>query len=169
MLTVFVSYRRDDEPYAAILVNDRLKKEFGDESVFFDVESVPPGIDFRDFIPEQVDKCDVLVVVIGDAWNVDRRLDNPVDFVRIEVETALNRDIPVIPVLVREADIPRESDLPTNISALVYRNACQFRPDKQWEEQLKGLVSGIKGFDTSSIAKRGVSSTLSVTAGNQEA
>ena len=133
MPTVFISYRRTDDPFAAQSIYDRLRAKFGAESVYFDIDSVPAGVDFREHIQDAVGECDVLLVVIGEKWldpddQGHQPLENPADFVRIEVETALNRDIPVIPVPVGNARIPREAELPPAISALAYHNAREVRP-----------------------------------------
>lgn len=153
MKRVFVSYRRNDDPYAATLIYDRLKAKFGEESVYFDVDAIPAGIDFRKHIQEAVEKCDVLLVIIGDKWlelNAagQSRLENPSDFVRIEVETALRRGVPVIPVPVGSARIPRESELPEAISDLAYRNAREVRPGASFQGHVDRLISGIENLES---------------------
>src|SRR5438034_10553702 len=105
MTQVFLSYRRDDAPDAAGRIHDRLIAKYSSDRIFMDVDTIPPGIDFRRVIDEAVGKCQVFLAVIGPGWlmAVDRagqvRLQNPADFVRLEIEAALERDIPVIPVL----------------------------------------------------------------------
>src|SRR5574337_1156833 len=103
---VFISYRREDSGGYAGRIYDRLTSRLGRENVFFDVDTIPPGRDFVEVLSERVAKCDALLAVIGKHWVVSadsnnrRRLDDPNDFVRIEIEAALNRNVPVIPVLV---------------------------------------------------------------------
>ncbi len=103
---VFISYRREDSGGFAGRIYDRLVSRLGRDSVFFDVDAIPPGRDFVDALSERVGRCDALVAIIGKQWvsSVDaadrRRLDDPHDFVRVEIEAALQRDVPVIPVLV---------------------------------------------------------------------
>ena len=102
----FVSYRRDDSLDATGRIYDRLQKEFGDGSVFRDLDSMPFGVDFRDHIDKRLADCDVCIVVIGNKFltvpdkSGARRIDDPRDHVRIEIETALKRNIRVVPLLV---------------------------------------------------------------------
>ena len=103
---IFISYRRDDEKYAAGRLYDHLSQHFAKNQVFIDVDNLEPGVDFIDAIEASVGSCDALIAVIGKRWLTSsdqkgkRRLDNPEDFVRLEVATALKRNIRVIPVLV---------------------------------------------------------------------
>src|SRR5262245_46730469 len=104
-VNLFISYRRDDSAGHAGRVYDRLEREFGRDRLVMDVDSIPLGANFLKVIGEEVAKCDVLLAIIGPGW-LDardekgiRRLDNPDDFVRIEIATALKRAIPVIPIL----------------------------------------------------------------------
>jgi hypothetical protein len=124
MTTIFVSYRRDDSTYAAGALTDKLKESFGHEAIFFDIDTIPLGVDFRDYITTAVGRCLVLLVVIGDAWvdvhNSDgkRRLDDVADYVRIEIESAVTRGIPIIPVLVGQATMPSADELPASIQPI---------------------------------------------------
>src|SRR5277367_2433845 len=105
-ISIFLSYRRDDSRHQAGRLHDRLVAQFGSDQIFKDVDSIPMGLDFREVLTERVAGCEVFLAVIGDAWlsitgkSGARRLDDPGDFVRIEIEAALSRNIPVIPVLV---------------------------------------------------------------------
>ena len=135
MTSVFVSYRREDSRHQAGRLYDRLVAHFGPEQVFKDVDSIPLGLDFREVLTERVAGCDVFIAVIGDAWlsiakkGGKRRLDDPGDFVRIEIEAALSRQIPVIPVLVGEAPVPPAEELPESLRGLSFRNGLPVRPD----------------------------------------
>jgi hypothetical protein len=128
---VFISYRRDDSGGYAGRIYDRLTSRLGRENVFFDVDTIPPGRDFVDVLSERVGKCDALLAVIGKHWVLSagsenaRRLDDPNDFVRIEIEAALNRDVPVIPVLVGGAAMPHPEDLPDSLKKLIRRQAVE--------------------------------------------
>ena len=149
MSEVFISYRREDSPDAAGRIYDRLKDHFGEESVFFDIDTVPFGLDFRDHVDEVVSKCDILLVVIGDNWlspddQGRSRLDNPADFVRVEVEVALKRSIPVIPVPVGKAEIPRVEELPEAISDLSFRNGAEVRSGTAFQGHIERLIRGIE-------------------------
>src|SRR5688572_23306247 len=109
---IFVSYRRQETQHVAGRLADRLTLRFGVERVFMDVDSIAPGADFTKAITEAVSRCDVLIALIGRQWTgvVDadgaRRLDDPDDFVVQEIHAALERDIPVVPVLVDGATMP---------------------------------------------------------------
>lgn len=153
MPKIFVSYRRSDVPYAATLIRDRLVRQFGAESVYFDVDSVPLGLDFRRHIQRAVEQCDVLLVVIGERWleldkQGNQRLEDPEDFVRVEIETALKRGIPVIPVPVGNARIPRAADLPEAISSLAFRNASEVRPGPSFAGHMERLIKGVEVLAT---------------------
>jgi len=108
---------------------------FGEDAVFMDVENIEAGVDFVDVLRGEVQSCDVLVAVIGQRWlNIEdeagkRRLDNPEDFVRVEVAAALEREIRVIPVLLDGAMMPRSTELPENLKMLARRNALQVKHD----------------------------------------
>ncbi len=133
MPKLFISYRRHDSADATGRLHDRLKAHFGEESVFYDVDSIPIGLDFRKDIEKAVSQCDVLLAVVGEHWvkaeaqDGQRRLDNPNDLVRIEIETALARDIPVVPVLVGHASMPAEADLPGELKGLLAEMPPSFR------------------------------------------
>jgi tetratricopeptide (TPR) repeat protein len=128
---VFINYRRDDSIGTAGRLHDRLAQTFGQKNIFMDVDSIPAGVDFVADLNSQVAACDVVLVVIGPNW-LDakdeagrRRLDNPDDFVVIEIAAALARNIPVIPVLLDKARIPKASELPDPVKPLVRRNAVE--------------------------------------------
>ena len=128
---VFISYRREDSGGFAGRIYDRLTNKLGRESVFFDVDNIAPGLDFFEVLSERVGRCDALVAVIGTDWisSVDegnrRRLDDPDDFVRIEIEAALQRGVRVIPVLVDGATMPRREDLPDSLKKLARRQGIE--------------------------------------------
>jgi uncharacterized membrane protein YhaH (DUF805 family) len=128
---IFISYRRGDDQAAAGRLYDRLLQHFDHEQLFIDVEAVEPGVDFVKSLDEQVAACVAFIAVIGPRWlnarNKDGnpRLDNPTDYVRVEIESALKRDIRVIPVLVDGASMPQASDLPPSLQALARRNAVE--------------------------------------------
>ena len=96
-----------------------------------DIDTIELGVDFTQKIQEAVTSCDVLLSVIGPTWltatdaDGKRRLDDPNDFVRLEVLTALERDIRVIPLLVQGASMPKEKDLPKELASLARRNGME--------------------------------------------
>ena len=110
---VFISYRREDSAGFAGRIYDRLTRRLDQKSVFLDVDNIQPGLDFFEVLSEKLRLCNVLIAVIGRNWNSiadrdnRRRLDDPDDFVRIEIEAALERGIRVIPVLVDGATMPK--------------------------------------------------------------
>ncbi len=128
---IFISYRRTDSAGYAGRIYDRLTAHFGVDAVFMDVDTIEAGVDFVEVLQNAVQSCDVLVALIGRRWlnikdvNGKRRLDNPEDFVRVEIAAALDRDIRVIPVLVDGAPMPLSTELPGNLKPLARRNALQ--------------------------------------------
>lgn len=128
---IFISYRRSDAQHIAGRLFDRLEARFGSGHVFMDVDSIEPGMDYGEAIDEAVGSCDVLLAVIGNHWvdAVDdygrRRLDDPDDLVVLEIGTALQRKVRVIPVLVDGAPPPRRNDLPTDLEPLARRHAVR--------------------------------------------
>jgi len=149
---IFVSYRRTDSADITGRIYDRLTSRFGKELIFKDVDSIPLGLDFREFLEMKVGECDVMLAIIGDHW-LDasdsagkRRLDDPADFVLIEVQSALERDIPVIPLLVRDAQMPREKDLPPQLRKLVYRNGTPIRSDPDFHRDMDRLIAALEKY-----------------------
>jgi hypothetical protein len=143
---VFLSYRRYDSADATGRMYDRLSQHFGPDAIFKDVDSIPLGSDFRKVLDGAVSQCAVLLVIIGRDWlhaaaeDGSPRLHDPADFVRIEIESALRRNIPTIPVLVRGARIPREQDLPDSLRELVYRNGIEVRSDPDFHRDMDRLI-----------------------------
>lgn len=150
MPRVFISYRRDDSGYIAGMLAERLEEALGKDSVFIDVDAIPLGVDFREHLTKAVAKSDMLLALIGDDWLTitnpqgKRRLDDPADFVRIEIEAALKRNIAIIPVLVGRALMPNDEDLPTSLQPLVFRNAAEVRSGRNLNHHIDQLVWGIK-------------------------
>ena len=144
---VFISYRREDSRHIADRIDEWLVQHFGRESIFKDIYSIELGWDFRKAIRDAVGRSDVLLAVIGPRWAsaVDaqgkRRVEDPVDFVRIEVESALERDIPIIPLLVDDANIPGEDQLPPSLQMLPYRNGLRVRPDPDFPWDMGAISS----------------------------
>ena len=118
MARIFLNYRREDSRADAGRLYDHLSQRFGPDNIFMDLDKIPLGHDFVEVIQNAVGSCDVLLAVIGRQWLTStdpqgqRRLDNPEDFVRLEIVTALERRIRVIPVLVGGASMPRSTELP---------------------------------------------------------
>jgi ABC-type amino acid transport substrate-binding protein len=133
---IFISYRREDTDFPAGWLYERLADHFDGGQVFKDVDSIQLGDDFVEVITTAVGSCDVLLAVIGDRWltigdeDGKRRLDNSDDFVRLEIEAALARNVRVIPILVDGARIPRAEELPDSLAGLVRRQALELSPSR---------------------------------------
>jgi TIR domain len=133
---IFISYRRDETDFPAGWLYERLAAHFGPEQVFKDVDSIELGDDFAEVIADAVGACDVLLVLIGVHWLTitdeagRRRLENSDDFVRLEIEAALQRKVRIIPILVGRATMPRADQLPASLGKLVYRQALALDPNR---------------------------------------
>jgi hypothetical protein len=149
MAKIFISYRRADASDATGRIFDRLVAAFGERAVFKDVDSIPLGSDFANVIAEQLNDCNVVIVVIGRFWLTVRgqdgapRLHNPADYVRIEVEQALNSRALVIPVLVGNVAMPSEAQLPESIRQLARKHAVSIRPDPDFHRDMDRLVRSL--------------------------
>jgi hypothetical protein len=149
MAGVFISYRREDSPGHAGRLFDRVRARFGDDTVFMDVTAIDAGVDFVEAIDRAVGTCDVLLAVIGPQWAgaADhagrKRLDNPKDFIRLEIAGALKRNVRVVPVLVDDAQLPAEADLPEDLQPLLRRNAVELR-DARWDTDVAQLIASLE-------------------------
>jgi len=129
---VFISYRRQDSAGHAGRVQDRLQREFGPDLVFMDVDAIPLGTNFSKVLHEEVAKCGALLAVIGPTWPDardeygNRRLDDPNDFVRVEIAAALQRNIPVIPILLEAQEYQRQASYPMISKSLRYATGWKF-------------------------------------------
>lgn len=148
MPRIFISYRRGATNAYAGRLYDRLEEHFGQNQVFMDIDTIPPGVDFVDHIQDAVGSCDAMVVLIGRDW-VDartadgrRRLDDPADFVRLEVATGLERGVRVVPVLVQDAGMPSAEELPEPLRHLSRRNAL-FVSDMRWRDDVGRLLRAL--------------------------
>ena len=129
-LNVFLSYRRDDTSAYALLLYQSLSDHNG-HNVFMDIETLAPGMDFVDAINDTLGRCDILLALVGRGWLTasdaegNPRLENPEDFVRLEIEAALARNIRVVPVLVGGALMPRRNQLPGDLARLARRHSVR--------------------------------------------
>jgi TIR domain len=145
---IFLSYRRGDTQWAARGIYDRLVNRYGHQNVFRDLDAIPPGVRFREFIEKKISESDVFILLIGKAWasykdeTGRRRLDLPRDPVRVELETALRLAIPIIPVRVEGAPMPTESDLVPSIMDLLEFNAAELS-DSRWDFDVGRLLWAI--------------------------
>lgn len=151
---IFISYRRADSEDICGRIYDRLIQEYSKENVFKDTENIPPGVDFRVELERAVRSCNIMLVIMGQNWTKGdnkTRLNHADDFVRFEIETALGRDIPVIPVFVQKrTKMPLKNHLPASLHDLLFRNAREARPDPDFHKDMFRLISEIKTiFDLS--------------------
>jgi TIR domain len=166
---IFISYRRDDSEGEAGRLFDDLIRAFGADNVFMDVAGIKPGVDFRLAIEQNVANCGVLLAVIGPVWGSitkpggERRLDDPNDFVALEIASALERKVPVIPVLVHEARMPSPDQLPESVKDLSYRNSVELS-HARWNSDVNLLVQALASYvtPTAATAQEPVHATVSV-------
>lgn len=146
---IFISYRRSDAEGWAGRLSDSLKAELGRVNIFRDIDDIPPGVEFDTYIADAVGSCEVLIALIGPHWltvtekSGRRRLDDPRDFIRLEIATALNRNVRVIPALVGNAQIPAKEELPEDVQALARRQAYELS-DNRWADDCRKLASVLK-------------------------
>ena len=150
MSAVFISYRRNDSSGHTGRIYDHLCSEFGKEFVFRDIDTIEPGTDFVEAVEQGIQECSVLIVVIGREWltaedEMGRRLDDPNDFVRIEIASSLKKGLHVIPVLVRGARMPSSKELPEDIAQLSRRLALEIS-DSRWDYDMKRLIETLSHF-----------------------
>jgi hypothetical protein len=135
---------------------DALAERFGSEHVFMDIDAIEPGVDFGEAIDLALASSHAFICMIGRDWlqatddQGRRRLDNPGDFVRLEIEAALKREIRVIPVLVRGAEMPHSDELPESLAGLARRNAIEIR-DNSWHYDVGRLVRTLENIDRERI------------------
>lgn len=147
--SIFINYRREDTAGHAGRLYDALAARFGDDHVFMDVDAIDPGADFTQVVEQSVGSCDVLLALIGRRWTTTtdregrRRLDKPNDWVRVEIQTALDRpDTRVIPTLVQGAEMPASDDLPAPLQRLAHRHAFEIR-DNRWRSDVDRLIADL--------------------------
>lgn len=145
--SIFLSYRRSDSQEVVGRIYDTLTGQFPRDTVFKDVDSIPLGVSFPEYLRKALSAAKVVLVVIGPDWltasnaNGQRRLDAPDDFVRLEVETALRLNIPIIPVAVSNATLPTVLELPELLRELALRNGLAVRPDPDFHRDMERLLS----------------------------
>ncbi|MBN8656247.1 MAG: toll/interleukin-1 receptor domain-containing protein [Anaerolineae bacterium] len=162
-MKIFINYRRKDSPGYAIALQQKLGLIFGKENVFLDVETLVAGQEVDDKIEDFLLTCTVFICLIGEDWlNAkdpmgNRRLENPNDFVRREIEIALKNKIPFIPVLINTAQIPKEEWLPDSMKLLSGIQALEIG-DRRFESDTNRLIDVLrihaKDVDNQKIEKR---------------
>ena len=155
---IAISYRREDTAPITGRIYDRLEALFGRDRVFMDLDSIFFGVDFRTHISESLNRCDTLLVVIGPRWfgvsaDGSRRIDDPTDFVRLEVSQALARDIRVIPLLIDKTEMPSSTVLPDDMKKLAFRNALRVDSGADFRHHMDRLCRSL-GMTAEAPAKR---------------
>lgn len=147
---VFLCYRNTHGGFVAAALRQRLVRELGDDNVVYARENFDPAPDIPEALGRAIRACDVLLVVIHPRWEEEtdgrggRRLEDPRDYVRLEIETALGLDMPILPVLLEPAVMPREADLPPSLQALATRNGSRVQPEPELEEDVGPLLERIR-------------------------
>jgi TIR domain len=148
-MRIAISYRRDDSAGITGRIFDRLVARYGTDSVFRDVDNIPIGIDFREHINSILAQTDITLVVVGKRWfgplpRRRRRIDDPADPVRVEVETALRNGMPVVPILVEGGAMPNADQLPDSLKELVYRNGLQVDSGRDFDQHIERLIRSME-------------------------
>ncbi|MGK7912520.1 MAG: toll/interleukin-1 receptor domain-containing protein [Synechococcus sp.] len=156
---IFINYRRDDARGIAGRLEDSLSAYFGDDRVFRDVNDIEAGADFETVLQDTVLAADALIVLIGPDWldmcdgEGRRRLNNADDWVAREVVTAMDKQVPIFPVLVEDTPMPRAADLPDALKPLANRNAISIS-DKRWATDVARLAKFVALDIPGSAAER---------------
>ena len=149
---IFISYRRKDGADVVGRIYEHLTRQFGASMVFEDVYAIPLGTDFKEYLVTATQNCSVLLAVIGTEWlAIDSstgmsRLYDEEDWVRAEIEAALSREIPVIPLLIRDALIPSKEQLPSSLEKLTSMNGMKIRPDPDFQYDIDRLIKAVKMY-----------------------
>jgi hypothetical protein len=162
MAKVFITYRRTDSGSLVGRLYDRLVARYGRRNVYKDVDNIPPGANFADHIRASLKQCVVQLVIVGPQWadvrtpDGQRRLDDPTDWVRVEIETGLSLGLTVIPVLLGGGQMPGASDLPESLRPFAQLNALMVRDDPDFTDGLRRVTAAIdRTFATRVVAGGG--------------
>ncbi len=159
MIKITISYRREDSEAITGRIFDRLSTIYGRDALFRDIDSIPPGIDFRDHIANALHSSDIVVIIIGPRWlgraqGGHSRIDAETDFVRIEVETALKLGIPAIPVLIGTTRMPRPEQLPETLRELAFRNAVKIDTGQDFDLHMGQFIRDLNEIIERRTAER---------------
>jgi hypothetical protein len=145
MAKIFISYRRQYDSYLVTSLGEDLRERFGEDSVFVDTDDIPGGADFKEVLAEAVAQCDVLLVIISKQWATGRRrLTNEADYVRIEIESAMARNIHVVPVLLDKAKMPELKDLPESLQKFAFRQWIDMRSGPDYKRDVDQLIKELE-------------------------
>jgi TIR domain len=155
---VFINYRREDAGGHAGRLFDSLRARYPGDRLFMDIDTIEPGLDFTEVIDEAIESCEAVIALIGKRWvsvmdaSGNRRLDNPADYVRLELEAALRRGVRVIPVLVAGGEVPRSEDLPASLEKLTRLNALEMT-DARWQFDLSRLLRVLERLEQKELER----------------
>ncbi len=147
MTKISISYRRKDSDAITGRIFDRLVAHYGADAVFRDIDNIPPGYDFRKYISGALESTDILLAIVGPLWTGKTegrtRIHEATDLVRIEIEAALRKDIPVVPLLVGNATMPDPSELPDGLKDFAFRNAVKVDALEDFDDHVKRLIRNL--------------------------
>src|SRR5262249_46069285 len=150
MPRITISYRREDSGVLTGRIFDRLVAHYGRDAIFRDIDDVPLGVDFRDPIGGVLGRSGIVLAIVGPRWiglrGGQSRLADEADPVRVEIETTLRKGVPLIPVLVLRAAMPRASQLPESIRDFAYRNAVQVDASQDFDTHIARLIRAMDGL-----------------------
>jgi hypothetical protein len=158
---IVISYRREDSKWIAGRIFDRLVSHYGRNKVFMDIDNIPLGTDFREHLRQTLDRCDILIAVVGPNWSGTNntggsRLPEEADWVRMEIATALEKKVPVIPLLIDGTRMPKPSDLPEDLRAFAFRQAVSIDTGIDFRVHMKRLTKSIDRL----LARKGMPTEL---------
>jgi TIR domain len=145
MPNIVISYRREDTRWIVGRIFDRLKQHYGRDNVFMDIDAVPLGLDYRDHIRNTLERSDIVLAVIGPQWlglqsAGQPRITDETDWVRIEIEAALGRKIPLIPILIDRTPLPKLDELPEKVRDLAFRQAISIDTGRDFDTHTERLI-----------------------------
>mgnify|MGYP002718526165 CR=1 FL=1 len=172
MGNIFICYRRDDSQFVTDRIFDHLIQHYPRKSLFKDVDDIPPGVDFQAHIEKAVARSTIMLAIIGPSWlsakNAagQRRLDDPDDFVYIELSTAIRLQRAILPILVGGARMPAAAELPSALQSLARINAVQVRSDPDFKGDFGRLQRALEGTSDrrhrSWLTPKAVAATLGI-------
>jgi TIR domain len=151
MPTIVLSYRREDSKWIAGRIFDRLEGHYGRGNVFMDIDTIPVGLDFREYLQQSLDRCDILPAVVGPRWlGTDEEgrhaIADETDWVRLEIETPLAKKIPVIPILIDRLRMPKASDLPETLRDFAFRQAAEVDSGVDFRSHMERLIRSMDQY-----------------------
>jgi TIR domain len=151
MPTIMLSYRRDDSKWVAGRIFDRLEDHYGKGNVYMDIDAIPVGFDFREHLQHSLQRCDILLAIVGPRWlgtdeHGHHAIAEETDWVRIEIETALAKNIPVIPVLIDRLRMPKAADLPESLRNFAFRQAAEVDSGVDFRSHLDRLIRSMDHY-----------------------